>query len=278
MNYSTNSKGVALITALLIVALATIIAVAMTTRQQLDIHRTSNIIKGDQAYIYALGGESWAKSILLRDQNQIDSLDETWATQIPPLPIPGGTIQLEIEDLQARYNINNLLKQQQGIFERLLTILEIPTIFTSQIIDKLNNEKFINPSEIRLLSEMTPEYYQKIISHIATLPNTTPININTAPLTILMALNISKTEAEKLIIARKTKAFNSRKEFLETIETPHKIHINDISVSSDYFLLKVQVQIDKVNLRLYSILHRQPNQIKVVIRTFNNDFFVNYSL
>jgi general secretion pathway protein K len=272
LNYSTNSKGVALITALLIVALATIIAVAMTTRQQLDIHRTSNIIKGDQAYIYALGGESWAKSILLRDQNQIDSLDETWATQIPPLPIPGGTIQLDIEDLQARYNINNLLKQQQSIFERLLTILEIPTIFTSQIIDKLNNEKFINPSEIRLLSEMTPEYYQKIISYIATLPNTTPININTAPLTILMALNISKTEAEKLIIARKTKAFNSRKEFLETIETPHKIHINDISVSSDYFLLKVQVQIDKVNARLYSVLHRQPNQIKVVMRTFNNVF------
>ena len=99
-----KNKGVALITALLIVALATITAVAITTRQQLDIHRTANIINGEQAYMYALGGEEWVKQILLDDNNAIDSFQDNWAISMPALPITGGSIQGQVEDLQGRFS------------------------------------------------------------------------------------------------------------------------------------------------------------------------------
>ena len=81
-----RQRGVALITALLIVALATIAAVAMASRQQLDVRRTANILDGDQAFFYALGVESWARRILVRDQRdgQIDHPGEDWAQLSTP--------------------------------------------------------------------------------------------------------------------------------------------------------------------------------------------------
>ena len=52
---SNGQRGVALITALLVVALATTAAVAMATRLNVDMRRTGNLLNGEQAYAYALG-------------------------------------------------------------------------------------------------------------------------------------------------------------------------------------------------------------------------------
>jgi general secretion pathway protein K len=158
-NLKKGTKGVALITALLVVALATLAAVAMTTRQQLDIRRTANVINGEQAYMYALGGESWVKRILLRDRknSSIDSLNEVWATRLPPLPIPGGTIQAQLEDLQARFNLNNLVqanlvpanlvqaeqaraKDNIKIFKRLLRVLELSPTLAQVVVDWIDSD------------------------------------------------------------------------------------------------------------------------------------------
>ena len=48
----TRQRGVAIITALLIVAIATTISISISTRLQLDVRRTGNVIAGDQAYLY----------------------------------------------------------------------------------------------------------------------------------------------------------------------------------------------------------------------------------
>lgn len=73
-------KGVALITVMLILSLATILAVSMTSRQQLDIHRSANIFNFEQAFQYVLGAELWAKQILKRDRedNKTDSFKDDW--------------------------------------------------------------------------------------------------------------------------------------------------------------------------------------------------------
>lgn len=107
----SGQQGVALITALLISALVTVAAVAMASRQQLDVRRTGNMLEADQAYMYVLAAETWASQILKQDKqdSQIDTLDEDWATKLPPVPIEGGVISGSIEDLQGRFNLNNLI-------------------------------------------------------------------------------------------------------------------------------------------------------------------------
>ncbi len=130
INFPSKQRGIALITVLLIVAIATIIAVSLAHRQQIDIRRTANLINQQQAYYYVLGAESWAKLILMRDGEKsqtIDHLGEVWATQLPPTLIEGGILQASIEDLQGKFNLNNLLTtegkpdtQQINYFKQLL--------------------------------------------------------------------------------------------------------------------------------------------------------------
>src|SRR3546814_18522805 len=59
--------GIALITAIFIVALAAIAAAAILSSANLAIHRTQNLQESELAWWYVDGVESWVKTILLRD-------------------------------------------------------------------------------------------------------------------------------------------------------------------------------------------------------------------
>ena len=113
MRTPARQRGVALITALLVVAIATIAAVEMARRQQLDIRRLQNLLARDQAQTYAIAAETWALDILKTDLDQNRNLDhpgEDWAQPIAPPPFDGVKLLLEIDDLQGRFNVNNLAK------------------------------------------------------------------------------------------------------------------------------------------------------------------------
>ncbi len=124
-------QGVALIKAMLVVALATSIAVAMVSRQQFDIRRTGNLLQAGQAALYADGVEAWAAQVLRHDRqdNQLDHAEEEWATELPPIPVEGGSVAGSIVDLQGRFNLNTLVEagkpNQEAVerFRRLLSAL-----------------------------------------------------------------------------------------------------------------------------------------------------------
>jgi len=303
MKILIRQQGVALITVLLIVALATIAAVAMTTRQQLDIRRTANVINGEQAYMYALGGENWVKRILRRDgkQNRIDSFLDIWAIPIPPLTIPGGSIEGQVEDLQSRFNLNNLIKEGQAshediiLFEHLLRILELSPMLAQVVVDwidsdmetrhegaedntyltqtpayRTSNTLFSSPTEIRLLAGFDNKVYKTLLPYICTLPTRTPINVNTAPLPVLMALaeGLNEMGANILIAERENKPFESERDFLiHDALAGLNINTDHLSVSSDYFLLRTQVQIDQTRAQLNSVLHRMSDTVVLVMRS-----------
>jgi len=60
--------------------------------------------------MYALAAETWVTQVLKEDKQktQIDTLNEDWAMKLPPIPIEGGVISGSVEDLQGRFNLNNL--------------------------------------------------------------------------------------------------------------------------------------------------------------------------
>ncbi|MBF0179821.1 MAG: general secretion pathway protein GspK [Magnetococcales bacterium] len=96
-------RGAALITALLIVASAVMIASGMVSLLQLEIRLAANIQDRDRAMHFALGGEAWAMGVLARDATagSHDHLGEAWATVLPPMPVTGGTASGRILDLQG---------------------------------------------------------------------------------------------------------------------------------------------------------------------------------
>jgi len=103
-------RGVALITAVLVSALAAIVAAAMLSSTNLSIHRAATLSDTERAWWYADGIETWVKSLLMldRDNSKIDYLGEEWAKGERVLPVDEGTLRGGITDLQGRFNLNNL--------------------------------------------------------------------------------------------------------------------------------------------------------------------------
>ncbi len=111
MNRANKQQGVALITVLLIVALAAIIATEMTARLQMQMQRSTNIIFNQQAYWYAMGAEAFAKRVLItafKDEGDSTNLGQIWAQGETTYPVDYGQITGEISDLQACLNLNAL--------------------------------------------------------------------------------------------------------------------------------------------------------------------------
>ena len=135
-----RQSGIALITVLLVLSLATVAAMAMTTRQQLDIRRTSNILQVEQAYMVLLAAEEFAKRGLIEDakDNQTDALNDVWADpQLEQAMQDIGDFKVTrfyVEDLQGRFNVANLLdvdgkntdQNNYNNFIRLLGELGLP--------------------------------------------------------------------------------------------------------------------------------------------------------
>ncbi len=106
-----KQQGVALITVMLIVALAAIIAAQMTTRLQMQMQRSINISFNQQAYWYAMGAEAFSKRILIfsfKDEKKVTHLGQQWAQEATTYPVDFGNISGEITDLQSCLNLNAL--------------------------------------------------------------------------------------------------------------------------------------------------------------------------
>jgi len=108
-----KQKGVALITVMLIVALAAILVTKMSSKLQFQLQRTENIEVNQQAYWYAMGAEALAKRVLFMSfdgQESVTHLDQIWAQGESSYPIDFGEITGEITDLQSCFNLNALRK------------------------------------------------------------------------------------------------------------------------------------------------------------------------
>lgn len=106
-----RQRGVALISVLLIVALASILVTKMTNKLLMQMQRTVNIGANQQAYWYALGAEAFAKSVLkttFKEEPDVTHLGQYWAQGETSYPVEYGEIVGEITDLQACFNLNAL--------------------------------------------------------------------------------------------------------------------------------------------------------------------------
>jgi len=250
-----RQRGVALITVMLVVALATIAAVHMTTQNQLDQRRTGNRLALAQAHELALGGESWARAVLARDlregeEPRIDSRDQAWAQILPPIPVEGGQVAGRIEDMQGRFNLNALVTGDRvnaialERFERLLLALELEPEISQAVIDWLDenrettfpggaeddyyvtredpyltaNRPLAVESEMRLVRGFEDGVWRQLRPHVTALPQAgTAINVNTATPAVLQAIvpGLDRAGAESLHEAAEEIPFVDVQEFLD---------------------------------------------------------------
>lgn len=300
-----KQRGVALVTALLVVALATTAAVAMAWQQQLDIRRTGNLLDGDQAYLYLLGVEDWGARILREDrrENRTDHLQEAWTTVLPPIAVEGGQVAGAIEDLQGRFNLNNLVQDGRvsepdlEIFRRLLGALSLDPALADPVIDWLDadleptipsgaeddiylgldppyraaNRPMAHASELRLVAGVDEETWEAIVPYVTALPEATAINVNTAPVPILMSLaeGLTEADAEALAEARGDEGYTSTAAFLDAeVLAERTVPAPSITLASRYFRIDSEVMVGRARLRMQSTLWRgEDGATRVIGRT-----------
>lgn len=291
-----RQQGVALITAIVLVAIATVIAVFLGTRTALDLRRTAGLIALDQARHVALGAEAWAIEVLQDDQqdSQTDHPGESWAQPIPPLPIDGGSIRGRLEDLQGRFNVNSLVTphgqvDEAGVvlFERLLEQVAASPRWARIMADWIDadtvpgfpegaedgdylaqdppyraaNGAVVTVSELLALPGMTLAEFQRIQPWVAALPAGTRINVCTAPAPVLTALVGGRTEfsdAAALGLNRRDGCFPTIEDLRATLTGEEFAGLQPlIAESSNWFRLTSTVTIGTSELTLYSLIERQ---------------------
>lgn len=106
----------ALIVAIMILALVTVISVEIYWHFNLSLSRHESRLTGVQGKAYLDALEDFARGILKTDmqENDVDNLSEIWAQQQPPFDTDYGYVGGRIEDAQGRLNINGLQDKVQN--------------------------------------------------------------------------------------------------------------------------------------------------------------------
>lgn len=304
--HGRRQRGVALITAMLIVALATMMTGGAVWDFHLDQRRTEAVLFTDLANGYALGAEAWAGRILIEDaeDNNVDHPGEVWATNLPPLPIDGGTVDGALIDLQGRFNLNNLVDADGNTdpvaveqMERLLAALDLDRRWAALLADWIDSD--INPnfpdgaedptylsqdppyrppntlitstSELMALPAMDLDTYRTLIPHVTALPGGTAINVNTASAPVLMSLSegLTASDATRIIEDRPEDGYETVAELEEVL--PGDV-VAPLTVGSRYFRLAVRVNIGSTELTMYSLLERESaGAVRTLLRSIGTD-------
>jgi len=310
-SWPSRQRGVALIMAVLIVALATILAVNVTFRGMVDQRRAANLFALDQGFEVALGAEAWAADILRKDaqDSQTDHFGEIWAKSMAALPIDEGvgTVEGRIEDMQGRFNLNNLVFSDGSTnatavkqLERILSMLDIEPKWATAMADWIDsdvqpgfpdgaedsvytgldpphlaaNMPITRASEIMVLPEFGAERFRRLQPYITALPVGTKLNVCTAPGIVLDALSETQRQfslnPEDLAKRRKDACFPTLDDLRGTLGQAEYDPIKDtLSESSAYFRTTVWVTIGTTQFTLYSLLARGgAGTVRPVLRSF----------
>jgi general secretion pathway protein K len=297
MSLRGRQRGVAVLTAMLVVAIGTIIAVNLMWQATLDLRRTESALAADQGLMFMQGAEAWAADILRQDQvdsPSSDNLSEPWATQLPPLPVDGGTIIGKLEDLQGRFNLNNLVKADgtenalaRRQFERLLSLLQIDPGLAGAVVDWLDadndlrfpnggedvtyasadppyraaNTMITSASELMAVNGFKRETYSALAPYVTALPIGTKLNVNTASAVVLASLSddIDLSAAEGLVQQRNDAAFADIDKTFEGLVDPKVL--KELDGVSQHFLLTATVTLGTNQLTMRSVLQRDASGV-----------------
>jgi general secretion pathway protein K len=297
MTARASQRGVALVMAILVVAIGTMVAVNLMWQGTLDFRRAEAAMAADQGLMFVQGAEAWAADILredLVDSPDSDNLGEPWAIELPPLPVDGGTIMGKLEDLQGRFNLNNLVAtngQENQLarrqFERLLVSVEADPGLAGAVVDWLDpdadqrfptggedvaysdanppyrtaNSVITTPSELMAVAGFDRETYRKLAPYVTVLPVGTKLNVNTASDVVLASLsdNIDLGMATSLVEQRGEAPFLDIDATFEGLVEPDVLQA--IDGVTDHFLLTATVTLGSNQLTMRSVLQRDRSGI-----------------
>jgi general secretion pathway protein K len=298
MSTRRHQSGIALLTAVVLVALATVVAAAIAFDTALTARRGGGGAALDQSLLIAAGAEALAAFAIGEQMRQSSTEihpDQAWARSIGPVEVvPGATLSAQLEDLQGRFNLNDLVdgkgeanEAAAEVFARLLEAIGLERSWAPVMVDWLDtdlnvqpggaedgqysgesppyrppNRAIVSPSELLALKGFGAERYAKIAPYVTALPRGTPINLCTASGALLDAITDEKQWAgspDALARNRAGKCFprtQGFENFFRDREEYQKVEkAIGLRETTEYFQLRTFAGIGTSEFALYSLLH-----------------------
>lgn len=223
-----RQRGVVLISALILVALAAVVAATLFFDTAMSARRSAATFSMEQAVQLGAGAEALAAYALGEDKNQDDTMKDGWAQHYGPVEVETEVgLEAQINDEQGKFNLNTLLKADGTpdanavkVFRRILELSELEPRWASLLIDWLDpnvqpesdggedslylsqqpayraaNQLITSVSELQQMPGFDQKMYQRLRPHVTALPpEARTINVCTADGVVLDALNaLSRT-------------------------------------------------------------------------------------
>lgn len=299
MNADRSQKGLALISALLIVSLAGVLAAARMFALQLETQASQALLGATQARLVALGIEELAAEIMARDalDSDTDHYGEPWFRGISDMSVGPMRIRGTIEDMQGRFNLNNLVTRQGtpdmiavDQFRRLLGVLGLDETIALKALDWMDADNLPQPaggaedeaytrlfppyqapnrpmedvSELLAVEGVDAETWRLLSPHVTALPVTgppIPVNVNTATVEVL--LSIAEYPDRAQVQNWRERQLAGGMTDLEEVQAALPSRMAErVSLSSNWFSLRVAVNADGTRFYLSSLLDRGLGQIR----------------
>jgi general secretion pathway protein K len=219
-----RQRGIALLVAILLVALATIIAASIAYENGMTARRGAATFALDESVLIAEAAETLAayglREVFRSDQSHI-YIGQGWDKPVGPIEVvPEVMLTASLEDMQGRFNLNNLVTtdgapdpQAFAAFQQLLASLGIEPKWAGYVVDWIDqdivpsnpdgaedsvylgqappyrtpNMYITSATELLALPGFGHERFQKLEPFVTALPYGTPLNVCTAPGAVLDA-------------------------------------------------------------------------------------------
>jgi general secretion pathway protein K len=298
-----RERGLAAVTAILVVAIAASAATLMLAQQSAMLDQATLVASRAQADLYAQAGLDWARGVLSEDARTaggFDSLDEPWAQPIVGLPIERAVVAGAIADEQGKYNLNNLLNGTQKsaadveILRRLLSSVGLEPDLAYAVLDWIDpdgdlsgnggaedayylslprpyraaNQPMVQIEELYRVRGFDAAAVSKLRPYLTALPGRTPVNANTAPAVVLAAIlpEVSPDKIAQMVKGRASRPFRAKDQVAAWAkESPASTVSDNLDVRSGFFSVRIQVAQDDVQLANDALVQRAQNAATAVV-------------
>jgi len=226
-----RQRGIALLVAILLVALGTIIAASIAYENAMTARKGAAVLALDQSVLVGEAAEALAayglRLVWRSDKNHI-YIGQGWDKPVGPVEVvPDVMLTASLEDLSGRFNLNSLVNADGSVnqtnfaaFQQLLSYLQIEPKWAGYIVDWIDpdivpqnpdgaedsvymgqsppyrtpNMYITSASEMLALPGFGHDRYAKLAPYIVALPIDAKINICTASGMVLDAFTPGRRE------------------------------------------------------------------------------------
>lgn len=293
-----RERGLAAVTALLIVAVAASAAALMLSQQAAMLDQTAMVANRAQADAYAQAGFDWARGVLAQDARTaatVDHLGEGWAQPMAGLPVERAVVSGAISDEQGKLNLNNLVLNEKAsvpdveVFRRLLSSLGLAPELADAVVDWIDrddvpsgtggaedafylslprpyraaNQPLQQVEELYRVRGFDAKAVARLRPFVTALAPRTKVNANTAPEPVLAAIlhdDVAPERIAALVAARQKTPLIHENAIATLLQPKSGTAINTfLDVKSRWFQVGVLVVQDDVHVSADGLVERKPD-------------------